>query len=260
MRLAALGLVLLLVGCASQVHFPSASPAETVTLSGSLYRPEGTGPFPAMALLHTCGGLQKHVLDWAAWLKAQGYVALAVDSFSPRGTRNVCREGRNPTADEVAVDAFGALAYLRSLPFVHRDRIGVMGWSYGAMAALRASSGGLASRAQPQGGGFRVAVAFYPHCSYLSRDTAIPVLLLLGEADDWTPPRLCVVSAEQLQRAGRPILWTVYPGAYHAFDQAEHGPGRQYLGHTLKYDSAATADSEKRVRDFLSQHLRRSQP
>jgi dienelactone hydrolase len=200
------------------------------------------------------------VFTWAQWLKAEGYVALVVDSFSPRGTTNVCRTLSNPTAYEVAGDAFGALAYLRSLPFVDRERIGVIGWSYGAMASLIAAGASFSKSVQPPGGGFRVAVPFYPSCSYLTHDTAIPVLLLLGEADDWTPPDLCVATAQELRNSGRTALWQVYPGATHGFDKAElENRTVTYLGHTMRYDPAATADAEKRLRAFLTQYLRRSQ-
>jgi dienelactone hydrolase len=146
-------------------------------------------------------------------------------------------------------DAFGALAYLRSLPFVDPDRIGVMGWSHGGSTALRAS----AKRLQPPGGGFQMAVAFYPWCSGdLSSDT-IPVLLLLGKSDDWTPAVPCVENATRVQQAGAAVLWIVYPGAYHGFDVPR--PGRMYFGHYLDYNPWAARDAEARVRTFLAQYL-----
>lgn len=261
MQALALGLVLLLVGCAPQVRFTSPDPAQPVALSGSLYRPEGLGPFPAMVLLHHCGGLTQNIRNWALWFRSEGYVALAVDSFSPRGATIVCGTRRNPTAREVALDAFGALAHLRSLPFVDPERIGVIGWSYGAMAALQASDKRFLSFVEPRGGGFRAAVAFYPHCSYFPAEPSNPLLLLLGEADDWTPPHGCIIMAEVSKERGGPVVLKVYPGAHHAFDDWVYGLGaRQYLGYTLKYDAAARADSETRVRDFLAQYLRRNQP
>lgn len=160
--------------------------------------------------------------------------------------------GPDPSA--IAFDVFGALGYLRSLPFVDRERIGVMGWYYGAMAALVTTRQLLAHVVQPRAGGFRAPVAFYPGCSSLAADTAIPVLLLLGQADDWTPPQRCVQVAEQLQQRGRTVVWKVYPGAYHAFDVV--GPSRDVLGHQLEYDPTATADAIERVKDFLAEQLR----
>lgn len=56
----------------------------------SLYRPKGTGPSPAVVLLHTCGGLGQHVFDWASRLTSAGYVSVVIDSFTPRGAGYVC--------------------------------------------------------------------------------------------------------------------------------------------------------------------------
>ncbi len=259
-RLAGVGLALLclLGGCAAplaDVKFPSGAQADRVTLTGMLHRPAATGPGPAVVLLHTCAGLRPHVTAWAQWLAREGYVALIVDSFTPRGAANVCATLGNPTVHEVAWDAMGALGYLRGQPFVDPDRIAVMGWSYGAMAALDASR---ANFIQMAGGrGFRAAVPFYPHCSYLSFDTAVPVLLLLAGSDDWTPSGACVERATALQREGRPIAWHVYRGATHGFDQADLGNRTVVvLGHTMRYDPAATRDSEARVRAFLAEQLK----
>lgn len=260
MSFIALGLVLVLSGCAAQVSFQSPSISHPATLSGHLYRPEGPGPFPALVLLHTCGGLAPHVFSWAEWLKGEGYVALVVDSSGSRGLGNFCdRALQRFPVSEMARDAFGALTYLRSQPFVNRERIGVMGWSYGAMASLQVASERFAKEAQPQGGGFRVAVPFYPHCRFFAEDTNIPVLLLLGGVDDWTPPGQCVERARRLQQEGRPVSIQVYPGTHHGFDQAELGTRvARPLGHTIMYSPAATSDSEKQVRAFLAQHLRRT--
>jgi dienelactone hydrolase len=224
--------LLLLAGCASLVRFPTASPESPVRLSATLYRPRGVGPFPAVVLLHTCAGVQPHVLGWAQWLTADGYVAMVVDSFSPRSVRSVCGRGTVSTV-EVAWDAFGALAYLRSLPFVDRERVGVMGWSWGATAALKAARKPFITEANPPG-----------------------VLLLMGAQDDLSPPYYCLDVAKRLQASGRPVSWVVYPGARHGFDQAELG-GKTFdsFGHALQYDPVATRDSEKRVREFLRQNL-----
>jgi dienelactone hydrolase len=157
---------------------------------------------------------------------------------------------------EVAADAFGALRYLRSLPFVDAERVGVMGWSYGAGASLLASRAGY-RRLDPSGSagkGFQAAVAFYPPCELAGTDTATPLLMLLAGADDWTPPYMCISIGEMLQHANRPVRWIVYQNASHAFDQP--GPPRTYLGHYMSYDPSVTADAQKQVRRFLAEFLR----
>jgi dienelactone hydrolase len=244
-------LALGVVGCAQSVRFPSASTLHHEMLTARLYRPRGDGPFPAMVLLHGCSGLSEHYERWAAWLTHEGYATLVVDSFFARHISNICGpQGRMTLSVSDRVwDALGALAYLQSLPLVDRDRIGVMGWSHGGSTALRAS----ATRLQPPGGGFQIAVAFYPGCSSNLASDSMPVLLLLGEVDDWSPAAPCVELAQQVQRAGVSVQWIVYSGAYHAFDVPR--PGRMYVGHYLQYSPQAADDAQARVRAFLAQHL-----
>ncbi len=100
---------------------------------GMLSRPAGEGRSPAVVLLHTCGGLLPHVtLHWPRYLTGQGYVVLSVDSYTPRGYSR-CNE-RTTWKNDQTKDAFGALDYLASLPFVDGERIAVMGFSVGAFA------------------------------------------------------------------------------------------------------------------------------
>jgi dienelactone hydrolase len=252
------GAAALLAGCVSMVEFPNAHPVGArwaLATPGALAKPKGDGPFPAVVLLHGCSGVLPSHGEWASGLGAEGYVTLLVDSHRPRGITSTCT-GANASGDRVW-DALGALRYLRSLPFVAGDRIGVMGWSEGGIVALRASSDLLAHYAI-KAPGFRAAVAFYPGCSSnLSSDTTAAVLLLLGEKDDWTSPIPCVQIAKELQQESRPVEYVVYPNATHAFDEASLRGGVNYLGYQMRYDAAATSDSMKRIKVFLQRHLKR---
>src|SRR5260221_3802447 len=96
-----------------------------------LFRRPGAGFFPAMVVLHGCDGVGPHYRDWARDLAAWGYVTLLVDSFRPRGFRTVCNRGMDVPPSVQAQDGFAAAAYLRSLPNVRADRIGVIGFSHG---------------------------------------------------------------------------------------------------------------------------------
>lgn len=237
-------------GCASRIQFPAVSgySSTSLTLVGDLYRPDGSGRLPAVVLLAPCGGVTQHMGSWATWLKGQGYVALIVDSFSPRGSRNACR-GESPSIPDAARDALAALSYLTTLTFVDGERVAVIGWSHGAGAALAVSR---LTRLDSEFAGrptFRAAVAFYPPCQFLDDSTQTPTLMLLAGRDDWTPTARCMVTEGQ-----RVLSWKLYPNAYHAFDQP--GPMRTYLGHVLAYDGSATDASQEEVRRFLAQELR----
>jgi len=46
-----------------------------------LLKPDGAGPFPAIALLHQCAGLNPAIAAWARRAVAHGYVVLLLDSW-----------------------------------------------------------------------------------------------------------------------------------------------------------------------------------
>ncbi|MBV8118815.1 MAG: dienelactone hydrolase family protein [Alphaproteobacteria bacterium] len=215
------------------VHFPSLDPGGTM-LDGYLYRAAEAGPHPGVVFLHGCGGMisdrlgtiNTREVEWAMALNSIGYTVLMVDSFGPRGVVNTCAPATfNPTViANRPKDAYGAMLYLQSQPFVRGDRIGAIGWSAGGGTILgtiaRASLGRPA--ALPHGD-FRAAVAFYPaRCSAdrwpVTWTTEIPFLVLLGAADVWTPAAPCKAFLDGAIVRGSPIEVEVYPGAYHDFD------------------------------------------
>ena len=59
------------------VSFPNAplGSGSTQQINGFLAKPEGNGPFPAVILLHTCGGVENHTKRvWPDALKQKDYV------------------------------------------------------------------------------------------------------------------------------------------------------------------------------------------
>ena len=124
-----------------------------------LVHPEGTGPFPAVIMLHGCSGPFGRDRMWAERLREWGYLTLRVNSFAPRGLKRVCGGGIMREEERVP-DVLAALAYLRARPDVDPRRIAVMGWSHGGGAALSTLS---ALPEDPREGG-RAVIAFYPGC------------------------------------------------------------------------------------------------
>lgn len=237
------------------VHFTSG----TATLIGYLAKPAGKGPFPAAVLLHGSGGFHAQMLSWADRLSRWGYIAFAVDSFSPRG-----RQGQGNVANEQAGDAFEALHYLAGLPQVRANAVALVGFSFGGSSTLAdLEQGSAIARLYPDR--FRAGVAFYPECSGSSGLMAVPTLILIGELDDWTPAGDCtdmaagksVIPVTRAPGDRSNVTLVVYPGARHAFDIADLGPGGVTVqGHRLEYNDAATRDAIRQVRAFLDGALK----
>jgi dienelactone hydrolase len=100
---------------------------------------------------------------------------------------------------------------------------------------------------------FRAAVAFYPGCLLRLLRLNAPLLVLIGEKDDWTPAARC--RRMEVGRGPSPeFTLKIYPGAYHDFDRRDEGADT-YLGHRLERHPEAALDAEQQVRRFLARHL-----
>jgi dienelactone hydrolase len=187
--------------------------------------------------LHGCGGLgrkrgelNKRHADWGERLVQAGYLVVFPDSFNPRGVRSVCSASdRVVTPAGRAADAIGAAQWLAAQSFVDKTRIGALGWSNGGSTVLRLVAHRKATPA------FAAAVAFYPGCrALLARsqwEARIPLLVQIGEADDWTPAAPC----KELAAKHKDIRITVYPEAHHDFD-APDLPVRERRGVAFSAD------------------------
>jgi dienelactone hydrolase len=271
---AALAASVLFAACAgSAVSFPNATPVAPRAITAWEARPEGAGPFPAVVLLHGCHGVSRSTRDWGQWFRARGYVALIVDSWTPRGIRDGCVPGPELANTERLDDAVGALRWLHARPYVDRARVGAIGWSNGGVFAMAVINGPSLERArlrgaEPPAPGFAASVAMYPGgCYSLAHETVVrPLLLLIGDADDWTSPAECAQMVEAMRGRGADVTLVHYPGAVHYFDVA--GQARVVLpevenrnkpdgccGATVGYDATADADARRRIEAFFARHL-----
>lgn len=222
-------------------------------VANTAFKPAGDGPFPAVVLMHTCGGLKgapnAHMKQHAQSLLAAGHVVLVVDSFGPRGFDHC--GARTPTSSTGIADAYAALAFLASKPFVDKARIYQAGYSWGAfMSTLLASP----QSAQLVGSKLRFAAtaANYGGCAYKSRalllkDTDRPVLLLMAGRDTEVPSAPCFPLLDELKTAGKPVQWHVFPDATHGWDKSGLGS----LGYV--YDPQITRDATARLLAFLAE-------
>ncbi|MDR3367624.1 dienelactone hydrolase family protein [Rhodoferax sp.] len=219
-------------GVAEQISIPTAglssSPAPLV---GFLFKPANLGVHPAVVMLHGCGGAYNRQGElgarqrmWGEYLASHGYTALMLDSFSSRGIKEICTvkfgDRTLKEADRVG-DAYAALAWLRRQRGVDAKRISLLGWSNGAGVTLEAISH------EPKTGAvFNAGVAFYPGCTSRNKRADrfhpyAPLLLLMGESDDWTPVAPCKALADTVASRGEPMQVVLYPDSYHDFDNPD---------------------------------------
>ena len=214
--------------------------------------PGGQGPFPAVIVLHGCGGRGLSQLDWAWRLNRWGYAVLIPDSMTPRGVKTVCAPENQPrvTARDRVGDVGSAAAWLRTRPEIDPDRIAVLGQSHGgSTAALTVQRAYEAFR-------LRAAIDYYGPCREPEQHGAVPLLVLAGEADDWGHPAARCRTYQTNLGSGRTMEIHTYPGVHHGFENARLSR-TVHTGHILDHDQAAAEDSFVRVRAFLDRWVGR---
>lgn len=282
----AIGALLLLVQPAARAR-AGAGPERVTFLSadgrteliGYLFKPAKmqASRVPAVVMMHGRAGaysagadgvydgttLSKRHKLWGRLWSERGYLALLVDGFGPRGyPRGFPRfsyHRRPPEVDEVTMrplDAYGALAFLRTRADVVPDRIGLHGWSNGASATLAAMTGIGApggAKATPETG-FRAALAFYPACRLKGRfddgyRPYAPVRVFHGDDDEEVSPRHCSRLVREARTLGGDIAIRVYDGATHGFDDPSRKRRR------VKANAAAAEDAIERAQRFFAEEL-----
>lgn len=201
------------------------------------------------ALIYTYGGPGSQVVVdawagkrdlWHRWLAQQGYVVLMVDN---RGTGGRGRDFLTRPAGCLGLlevdDQIAAARYLQAQPYVHPERIGIWGWSYGGYMAVMCM---LAEASV-----FRAAAAVAPVTDWTLYDTIYterymlqpeenpagyrqgsPVhhasllrgklLLVHGLNDDNVHFQHTAQLASALQDAGKPFEVMIYPGKRHGIE------------------------------------------
>jgi dienelactone hydrolase len=250
------------------------------TLVGYVYKPleSSGGRAPAVVMMHGRAGAYserangrydastlslRHKAWGRQWAQA-GYIAILVDGFGPRGYPQgfprFSYSTRPAELNEVTVrplDAYGALAYLRTRKDVIGDRIGLQGWSNGgstAISAIATDASGITSPTPETG--FRAALVFYPACGLKGHfDNKpflpyAPTLVFHGTADEEVSYSQCVALIERSRNSGGIAEIRLYRGATHSFDSPSRK--RQELG----ANSEATADAIARSLTFFARYVR----
>jgi carboxymethylenebutenolidase len=217
------------------------------TVQGILYTPTGSGPFPAIIVIHEYWGLNGWVKEQASKLADQGYETLAIDLYRGKVATDpdtAHQLMRGVPDDRAKRDLHAAFAFLQSQPNVRKDRIGAIGWCMG---------GGYALDVALQEPTLAADVINYGHLATdpeaLKKINA-PILGLFGGLDQGIPPADVKKFGETLDKMGKRGEVKIYDDAGHAFENPDNKnpPG---------YRPEDAADAWKRTVAFLAQNLKK---
>jgi carboxymethylenebutenolidase len=131
------------------------------------------------------------------------------------------------------------------------EKIGVQGWSNGAMTVLATMSDQAPGK---PANGFAAAVAEYPGCGMDAVKgeyrAYAPIQMLLASDDEEVNPKKCEAFAVRAKAAGSDLQVHVYPGAQHNYDD----PGTKKQ--SVAANKAATEDTFRRAEAFFGRYLK----
>lgn len=216
-------------------------------VKGYLTEPKASGKHPAVIVIHQNQGINDHIRDVARRLAKEGFVALAPDFLSRKGGT----EKLNPQntglpnirdlapPEAVAEDVGAALAYLKTLPEVRGDRVGLTGFCWGGQQTFNAAT---------QVKGLKAVVVYYgrtPTPMELLEKIEAPVMAHYGGEDksisDTVPE-----TAAAMKKYNKSYTYKIYPGAKHAFND-DTSPDR--------YNPEAAKEAWAKTVDFFKKNL-----
>jgi len=192
-------------------------------LAGELRIPKpGTDLLPAVVLVHGSGGLGASSDRWAQELNSIGVASFILDSFSGRGIVNTQNDQSQLNSLAMMVDAYRALTSLAGHSRIDPNRIAVMGFSKGAVAAVYSSSERFRKLHGPANVQFAAHIGLYTPCnvrySQDDKTSSKPIRMFHGIADDYVSIEPCRAYAERLKKAGADVALAEYADAHHAYD------------------------------------------
>ena len=177
-------------------------------------KPGGSGPFPAVIMIHEFWGLNESILSKADLLAQEGYLVIAPDTFRGSTTSWIPRaiyQVISTKPENVNADLDSVYAWLASQQSVDNNRIAIAGFCYGGRTSLAYSL---------HNNQLAATVIFY---GSPETDPAIlkplpgPVLGIFGSADRSISVEQVTAFDAALTEAGVPHEITIYEGQPHAF-------------------------------------------
>jgi carboxymethylenebutenolidase len=214
--------------------------------------PGGSGPFPAVVVIHHGAGVDEFTRTMCDRLAEEGYAAVAPDLFhriSEEMLADGSRRIQHLSDPDIVADVNATVDFLRSNRAINGDRIGVTGFCMGGRVTY------LAAVSIPH---FKAAVPYYGGNIMvtwgnadktpfeLSSGINCPILFHFGEIDQNPSQEDMAKFDAELTRLGKEHQFHTYPGADHAFMDFT-GP---------RHHKEAADTSWPRTLEFFSKHLK----
>jgi carboxymethylenebutenolidase len=226
---------------ARYVTYPSPG-GSSGEMRGYLVQPSGTGPFPAILVIHENRGLNPYIEDVARRAAAEGFLALAPDGLFPvGGYPGNDDDGRTLQAKldqpKLRTDMLNSARYVKAHQ-LSNGKLGATGFCWG---------GGTTNfLAATMGSDLQAAVPYYGAAAETASVSAIkaPLLIQYAETDERINAMWPAFEAA-LKAANVPYEMHIYPGTQHGF----------HNNSTPRYQEAAAKLSWERTIAFFKKNV-----
>jgi carboxymethylenebutenolidase len=226
---------------AQYVTYPSPG-GNSGQMRGYLVQPTGSGPFPAVLVVHENRGLNPYIEDVARRAAVAGFVALAPDGLFPVGgypgnddDGRALQGGLDQT--KLRTDMLNSASLLK-MHKLSNGKLGATGFCWGG--------GTVNFLAVTMGGDLQAGVPFYGAAAETAGVPKIKASLLIQYAEtDQRINEMWPAFEKALQAAGVPHQVHIYPGTQHGF----------HNNSTPRYHEVSAKLTWDRTIAFFKKHL-----
>ena len=164
-------------------------------------------------------GWKNHHYDYMKMYQDLGYATFELNSFQSRNIKSTVGKQNQVTVAAMVFDAYKALETLSEHKSIDKDKVSITGWSLGGGVTLFSAWNPII-KTLGESVKFASHLAFYPPCFFDFEDmnfSEVPIHILIGELDDWTPAKPCDDFVGKLAKSN--INITVYESSHHGFDR-----------------------------------------
>jgi len=196
-------------------------------VGGKLSTPIEGPPVPAVLICHGSDGVDARGVFHTSALNAAGIATFEIDMWAARGVKRGA-QARPRAVPETLPDAFAATRFMAEQPEIDPTRIGVLGFSWGAVVSLMTATRRWREALGGEGPPLAAHAALYPVCwAYetvpglsLAELTGAPILIQAGDEDAYDDPDGLDQLLARLPEASRASIRAItHKGAGHGFDR-----------------------------------------
>jgi dienelactone hydrolase len=192
-----------------------------IELAPLLIKPKKAPPWNSIVIPSNCSGLDDKMWRYLIKEFIQKDVAVVlVDLFNPRGFSEVCTNQFRLSLQSRIKDVHSVLEVVRLDNRFNKDKIALGGHSVGAITTLHSSFSELHKILERSDKAvYNAFISLAPSCELTAKKPELlaPLLIVVGELDNWTNPTPCKKEVNRLTDASQNVNLKVIPNAYHTF-------------------------------------------